>query len=171
MAGHVHGETANGEYFDDSEACSLTFNDRIIEISGHGTEDGLNYIKFHYSNKKSEQHGGRSFENKLSNDYQFKLKRGEYINGVTVYKSARNYYINRLNGTPPIIGLRFHKNNGEISKLFGSNSGHEDKEQFLKHRLGYVRGQAGRHIDAIQFIWYRETKSTATAILPTFASN
>jgi hypothetical protein len=52
--------------------------------------------------------------------------------------------------------------------LFGSDDGNEIKESFPNYRLGYIRGQAQGYVDAIQFIWYRETVRTATATLPTY---
>ena len=172
VTGHVHGEITGGDYFDDSDKCSLTFNERLIQITGLGTEDTLNCITFHYSNEKSEQHGRKSIENNITNDYQFKLERGEYINNVTVYKDFRKIHNPYKSGATYIItGLRFHTNYNRESILFGSNVGNRTIEYFSNHRLGYVRGQAAGYIDAIQFIWYSDTVSTAKAVLPPYISS
>jgi hypothetical protein len=168
MVGGLHGEKGGGDYFDDSEACSLTFNEQLIEITGHGTKNELNYIQFHYSNNKSKQHGQKPLGSSMSRDYKLKLKPGEYINGVTIYTGIRkipNQY--KPDGTLIVVGLRFHMNQGGPSQLlFGSDDGDEIKEDFPNYKLGYIRGRAYGYLDAIQFIWYRETVRTASATLP-----
>ncbi len=168
MVGGLHGEKEGGTYFDDAKECSLTFNERLIEITGRGTRDRLNFLTFHYSNNKSIQHGETPPESS-TNLYRFKLKPMEHINGVTIYTGNRiipNWY--KPNGTFFVVGLRFHTNQGGLSALFGSDDGNEIKESFPNYRLGYIRGQAQGYVDAIQFIWYRETVRTATATLPTY---
>ncbi len=167
LVGAVHGNKDGGMDFDDAKDCSLTFNERLIAITGRGTTNTMNYIIFHYSNnKKSIQHGETPRGN--SADYRFELNFEEHIDGVTIYTGTRlilNWY--SPNGTFIVIGLRFHTNQGR-QQLFGSDDGQQINEFFPDYRLGYARGRAQGYVDAIQFIWYRETESTATAILPKY---
>ncbi|CAF4626410.1 unnamed protein product [Rotaria sp. Silwood1] len=166
--GFLHGNGFGGDSFNDAEDCSLTFNDRLIGITASWSTDKLECITFTYSNGKSKQHG-RTIYPSVGHTYEFELNSNEYIDGVTVYTGIR-WIVNRFkpNGTFLVVGLRFHTNQGRQSELFGSSNGTENDEYLPNHTLGYVRGQAFAYINALQFIWYKETSRTASAILPTY---
>ena len=165
LVGDFYGDKEGGSSFDDARDCSLTFDDRIVAITGRGSMDKINYVTFSYSNKKSTLRGEKPDE-QMTQPYQLKLKPDEYIDAVTVYTSIRlipNPY--KPNGTFFVVGLRFHTNRGQ-EQLFGSEDGTSKNETFRNYQLGYIRGRAHGYVDAIQLIWYRETARTASATLP-----
>ena len=164
--GPYHGNSTGGQAFNDAKDCLLTFNDRISAIIGGGTKSEINYLSFSYSNGKSMTRGKPPVHRE---EYRLKLKSNEYIDRVTVYTGIRqipNLY--KPNGTFLIVGLRFHTNQGRLSELFGSDNASRQEEFYNGYHLGYVRGQAEGYVDALQFIWYKNTTRTDTALLPRY---
>lgn len=162
--GQYHGEPKGGQPFDDAKDCLLTFNHRIASITGGGTMSEMNYVSFVYSNGRLIKRGDKP---KHYEEYELKLELNEYIDCITIYTGTRkipNPY--KPDGTFLVVGLRFYTNRGKTSRLFGSADGHEKNESFKGYHLGYVRGRAQGYIDALQFIWYKETSRTDTALLP-----
>lgn len=161
--GQYHGESIGGQGFNDAKEFSLTFNDRITEITGGGTKSEINYISFIYSNGRSALRGTKPGR---YDGYKVELESNEYIDRITVYTGTRKIHNpHKLNGTSLVVGLLFQTNRGN-RELFGSDDGEEKKESFKGYHLGYVRGRAEGYIDAIQFIWYKKTSRTDTALLP-----
>lgn len=166
--GSIHGDGEGGESFNDAQSCYLSFYDTLSEIIGGGSGAGLDYITFIYSNGQSMQHGQSTYSS-TTRTYDFELNSNEYIDGVTVYTGIRLIVnIFQPNGTLLVMGLRFHTNQGRQSDLFGSSNGTEEYEYLPNFQLGYVRGQALGYIDALQFVWYKQTSRTSTALLPLY---
>ena len=164
--GPFHGDPTGGQPFNDAKDCPLTFNDRLNAIIGGTMENEIIYLSFVYSNCKSKSRGRQVIN---AREHRLKLKSNEYIDRVTIYTGIRqipNLY--KRNGTFLIVGLRFHTNHGTVSELFGSSNGTHTEEFYGDFHLGYVRGQAEGYVDALQFIWYKNTTRTDTAELSTY---
>jgi hypothetical protein len=167
-AGTFYGNTAGGDYFNDAADCSLTFDDQIISITAGWNISAIDYITFYYSNGRCNQHG-EQITRYSPYTSQFNLDSDETIIGATIYTGTRlidNPY--EPNGSFLIVGLRFYTSKGNESDLFGSSNGIQTDEILSGFNIAYVRGRSLSYLDALQFIWYKETPPTKTAALSTY---